>query len=84
MMKLPEVPTSNDLQGAAAGILRLQRMYNLNTADLAKGQVRIQPVFICVEYLNNISHSEMSLSTQQWWVYGIGQVDCAPNKQQNY
>ena len=26
------------------------------------------PVFICLDYLDNIFHSEMFLSTQRWWV----------------
>ena len=34
----------------------------------------IPPVFISIDYLDKISHSEMSLSTQQGWVPGVQSI----------
>lgn len=35
-----EFPTKDDLNGAVLGLERLQRVYKLNTSDLANGQIR--------------------------------------------
>lgn len=35
-----EFPTKDDLSGAALGLERLQRVYKLNTSDLANGIIR--------------------------------------------
>ena len=60
-----EVPTDDDMKGAAAALLRLQRTYLINTQDLAEGKV-----------MSSVNRNQMCLGSHKWQSLQVNKCHC--------